>query len=238
MDGKKGSLFYICLSFLGWGLLGNLKYSYRLPGMMVEKILAVRQQLQIDAEDILVPLDKQITLLQKAFWFNYRANDNIGKLLQLEGIINILRKSNDWEDITILTTNENTGAEIVEYFENKGVRTSHVYDLQRQGDINRRRSEKWKFYGGTGRLKVCSYHSYKGWQTPNVVLVLDSPSTRYSNGHISCGLLNPKLIKDALFISMSRVKGKATTGEYSFNCLNYLPKYDYLKSSFDDDGSL
>lgn len=216
------------------GRPGNLNYSYRLPGMMVKKIRAVRQQLQINAEDILVSLDEQISFLQKASWFNYKANYITEKLLQLEDTINILRQSNGWEDITILTTNENTGAEIVEYFENKGVRTSHVYDLQRQGDNGRRRSEKWKFYGGTGRLKVSSYHSYKGWQTPNVVLVLDSPSTRYSNGQITYGASNFKSIKDALFISMSRVKEKATTGEYSFFCLNYLPEYDHLKSSFED----
>lgn len=217
------------------GKPGNLKYSYRLPDGMIKKIREVRQQLQIDAEDILVPSDKQqINLLQTAFWFSYRANNNIEKLLQLEHHIKILRQSNDWEDITILTTNENTGAEIVEYFQNKGVRTSHVYDLQRNRDIDRRRSEKWKFHGGTGRLKVSSYHSYKGWQTPNVILVLDSPSTKYVKGQITYGEANTQSIKDALFISMSRVKGKATTGEYSFICLNYLPEYDYLNSAFNN----
>ncbi|MCT8977914.1 NERD domain-containing protein [Clostridium sp. CX1] len=217
------------------GRPGNLKYTYRLPEGIVQKIHVVRQQLHIDGEDILVPRDKQqISLLQTAFWFNYRANYNIEKLYQLEHHIKTLCQSNDWEDITILTTNENTGAEIVEYFENKGIRTSHVYDLQRHRDIERRRSEKWRFRGGTGRLKVSSYHSYKGWQTPNVVLVLDSPSTRYVNGKIYCDVPNSQSIKDAVFISMSRVKEKATTGEYSFICLNYLPEYDHLMSSFDN----
>ena len=214
------------------GRPGYLKYTYRLPNTMVQKIHAVRQQLQIDAEDILVQREEQMNLLSTASWFNNRANLNTEKLSQLEYHINILRVLNDWEDITIITTNEHTGVEIVEYFERKGVRTSHVYDLQRQGDIVRRRSEKWKFHGGTGRLKVCSYQSYKGWQTPNVVLVLDSPSTRYLNGQIIYDAPNPQSIKDALFISMSRVKEKATTGQYSFICLNYLPEYDHLKSCF------
>lgn len=216
------------------GRPGNLKYTYRLPDTMVQKIRAVRQQLQIVAEDILVPRDEQISLLETAFWFNNRAGLITEKLLQLEYQINTLRQSNDWEDITILTTNENTGVKIVEYFESLGVRTSHVYDMQSQGDIRRRRSEKWKFHGGTGRLKVSSYHSYKGWQTPNVVLVLDSPSTSYINEQITCFEPNSQSIKDALFISMSRVKGKATTGEFSFICLNYLPQYDHLISSFNN----
>lgn len=217
------------------GRPGNLKYTHRLPDTMVQKIRAVRQQLHItDAEDILVQREEQISLLQTAFWYNYRTNQTSVKLQQLMNHINILRQSNDWEDITILTTNENTGVEIVEYFKDQGVKISHVYDLQRQADIKRRRSEKWKFHGGTGRLKVSSYHSYKGWQTPNVILILDSPSTRYSSGQINNAESNPQSIKDALFISMSRIKGKATSGEYAFICLNYLPEYDHLISSFNN----
>lgn len=214
------------------GKPGTLKRTLRLPDTMVQKIHAIRQQLQIDAEDILLPHVEQTNLFQTAYWFNYRADTNIKKLAQLENHIKVLRQSNSWEDITILTTNENTGAEIVEYFVRQGIRTSHVYDLQRQGDIRRRRSEKWKFHGGTGRLKVSSYQSYKGWETPNVILVLDSPSTNYLNGQISYEAPNPQSIYDAIFISMSRVKGKAATGEFSYICLNYLKEYDHLITAF------
>ncbi len=216
------------------GIASKLKYTHRLPETMVRKIHAVRQQLQIEDEEILISHAEQISLLQTAFWINYRAVLNKDKLLQIEHHINVLRQSDDWEDITILTTNENTGAEIVEHFECKGVQTSHVYDLNQQKDMERRRSEKWKVHGGTGRLKVSSYHSYKGWQTPNILLVLDSPSTCYSNEQIIYGAPNLQTIKDALFISMSRVKRKTKTGEYSFICLNYLAEYDYLKSFFNN----
>ncbi|MBE7148121.1 hypothetical protein FUT12_11125 [Bacillus mycoides] len=214
------------------GKPGNLKYTHRLPDTMVQKIHSVREQLQIEGEEMLVARQEQGNLLQTAFWHNYQASIIGEKLSQLNNHVNRLRETNDWEDITILTTNEHTGASIVEFFEGQGIKTSHVYDLQRGGDIDRRRSEKWKFHGGTGRLKVCSYHSYKGWQTPNIILVLDSPSTRYLNGMISFQTANPQQIKNALFISMSRVKGKAATGEYSFVCLNYLQEYNHLKSIF------
>jgi hypothetical protein len=217
------------------GKPGLLRYTHRLPDTMVPKIRAVRQQLQIDAEDILVESSaEQVSFHQTALWYNYRSSVSTEKIMQLDHHIDFLRQSNDWEDITILTTNESTGAEIVKYFEQKGVRTSHVYAIKQSGDIESRRSEKWKFHGGTGRLKISSFQSYKGWQTPNIVLILDSPSTRYCNGNITYAAPNPQTIKDAIFISMSRVKGKATTGEYSFICLNYLPEYDHLISSFEN----
>ncbi len=72
--------------------------------------------------------------------------------------------------------------------------------------------------------------------------MLDSPSTRHLNDVIVSQTANPKQIKNSLFISMSRVKGKASTGEYSIVCLNYLQEYNHLKSifnsSFDDELNL
>lgn len=79
---------------------------------MVKRIRAVLQQLQIEADDILVPHEEQIILLQTTFRENYMANQNTEKLSQLEYQIDFLRRTNDWEDITVLTTNENTGPKL------------------------------------------------------------------------------------------------------------------------------
>ena len=133
--------------------------------------------------------------------------------------------NNKLEDITILTTNENTGVDIVKFFMNKGIKVSHVYDMNKKKNEKNRRNEKWKFRGGTGRLKICSYHSYKGWQTPNIILVLDS-----------CGSENivdiRKNVGNAIFISMSRVKPNSMNGQFSFTCFNYLPEYNFLEKLF------
>ncbi|CAH0346761.1 nuclease-related domain-containing protein [Bacillus sp. CECT 9360] len=216
------------------GKPGHLKYTHRLPNKIVQKIALVRQKLQLDGEDILLAKQEQESFFQKTFWHNYRPHTRLEKLQQIEQHLRHLYGSNQLEDITILTTNENTGAEIVKYVNNLGAETSHVYDLNRQQDRERRRVEKWKFQGGTGRLKVSSYHSFKGWQTPNVLLILDSPTTNYNGEQIIMG--NPPLeaVQYALFISMSRVKGRANNGEYTFTSLNYLPEYDHLSSIFDD----
>ena len=40
-------------------------------------------------------------------------------------------------------------------------------------------------------------------------------------------------MNDALFISMSRVKKNALTGEYAFICLNYFDEYRKLEKYFD-----
>jgi len=216
------------------GKPGHLKYTHRLPNKIVQKIDMVRQRLQLDGEEILLAKQEQESFFQKTFWYNYRPQTRLEKLQQIEQHLKHLNRSNQLEDITILTTNENTGAEIVKYVNNLGAETSHVYDLNRQRDRERRRVEKWKFQGGTGRLKVSSYHSFKGWQTPNLLLILDSPTTNYTDEQIIMGSPPIEAVQNALFIGLSRVKGRADNGEYTFTCLNYLPEYEHLSSIFDE----
>ncbi|MCM3362257.1 nuclease-related domain-containing DEAD/DEAH box helicase [Niallia sp. MER TA 168] len=216
------------------GKPGHLKYTHRLPNKIVQKIGMIRRKLQLDGDEIFLAKQEQESFFQKTFWFNYRPRTRLEKLQQIDQNLRNLCRTNQLEDITILTTNENTGAEIVKYVSMLGAETSHVYDLNRQQDRERRRVEKWKFQGGTGRLKVCSFHSFKGWQTPNLLLILDSPTTNYNGEQIIMGNTPIEAVQNALFISMSRVKGRADNGEYTFTCLNYLPGYEHLSSIFDE----
>lgn len=209
------------------GRPGYLKYSHRIPPKMIEKIELVRKELGIKEENILSLKNdfREINLFGSIEWTNCDTNSKDDKLNKIDSKIKELRENNKLEDITILTTNENTGVDIVKFFMNKGIKVSHVYDMNKGKNEKNRRNEKWKFRGGTGRLKVCSYHSYKGWQTPNIILVLDS-----------CRSENivdiRKNVSNAIFISMSRVKPNSMNGQYSFTCFNYLPEYNFLEKLF------
>ncbi|WP_214835375.1 NERD domain-containing protein [Exiguobacterium sp. s36] len=215
------------------GRPGHLSHTHRLPSKIVKKIELIRQNLKLDGEEILLETQEQEDLFQKTFWYNLSPTTLSEKLNQIFQHIKSLREINQMEDITILTTNENTGAELVLLLNRHGIETSHVYDLGRNKNSESRRAEKWKFQGGTGRLKVSSYHSFKGWQTPNILLVLDSPTTDYFGEQITETPPTIKAVQDALFISLSRIKGRADNGEYTFICLNYLQEYEHLKLIFD-----
>ncbi|MFR1849449.1 MAG: NERD domain-containing protein [Clostridium sp.] len=209
------------------GKPGYLKISYRLPKEIVEKIELVRKELGIHEENILTPKSNsnQISLLISIKWINSNTDSKEDKLNRIDLKIKELLEYNKLEDITILTTNENTGVDIVKFFMDKGIKVSHVYDMNKKKNEKNRRNEKWKFRGGTGRLKVCSYHSYKGWQTPNIILVLDS----YGSENI---VDIRKNVGNAIFISMSRVKPNSMNGQFSFTCFNYLPEYNFLEKLF------
>ena len=194
---------------------------------MIEKIELVRKELGIKEENILSLKNdfSEINLFGSIEWTNCDTNSKDDKLNKIDSKIKELRENNKLEDITILTTNENTGVDIVKFFMDKGIKVSHVYDMNKKKNEKNRRNEKWKFRGGTGRLKVCSYHSYKGWQTPNIILVLDS----YGSENI---VDIRKNVGNAIFISMSRVKPNSMNGQFSFTCFNYLPEYNFLEKLF------
>ncbi|HHD2788751.1 TPA: hypothetical protein ACOTHQ_002583 [Clostridium perfringens] len=216
------------------GKPGNLKISMRMPEKMVYLVQDIRNEFKIDEEEITPNVNSQQSFIEITKWINCIPLTLTEKLDQIETQVDFLRRNNNsLEDITIITTNEETGVEIVNRFKSRGIKTSHVYDMKKERNHARRRREKWKFQGGTGRLKICSYHSYKGWETPNIILVLDEPSTKYEDGIISKGDYKEKNIFDAIFISMSRVKRKAKTGEFSFTCLNYLSEYNKVEQLFD-----
>lgn len=220
------------------GTPGRLEYTIRLPKEIVEKIRCVRSELKIEAEDILLHEAKQYSLLNSCKWLNCNESCLDDKLKRVDAVVDSIKNNMfctvSLEDITILTTNEKTGAEIVKYFKNKNIKVAHVYDLSVQGDRTKRRNEKWKFVGGTGKLKVCSYHSYKGWQTPNILLLLDHPSTVYrENGQIENINKDLKSVEEAIFISMSRVKENSQNGQYSFVCMNYIEQFANLAKIFE-----
>lgn len=214
------------------GQPGKLRISYRIPKSMIKRIERLKATLKIEGETIEAAMRiEQDSFLEECSYVNLYAETIQDKIQHINSKIqSLLKNNNALEDITIITTNENTGAEIVKYFTEQGLKVSHVYDLGRQRTNSARRSQKWRFQGNTGRLKICSYHSYKGWETPNILLVLDPPTTNYySDGRITAmRKFQAKQIEDALFISMSRIKAKKSDGSYNFTCLNYLPEYKHV----------
>ncbi len=121
------------------GQPGSLKYSYRMPPEIIEKIGLIREKLGIDAENILIPKNNstQISLLSKMEWINCDTDSKEDKLNRIDLKIKELRENNQLEDITILTTNENTGVDIVKFFSDKGLKVSHVYDMNKGKNTKR-----------------------------------------------------------------------------------------------------
>ena len=75
------------------------------------------KELGIHEENILTPKSNsnQISLLRSIKWINSNTDSKEDKLNRIDLKIKELLEYNKLEDITILTTNENTGVDIVKF---------------------------------------------------------------------------------------------------------------------------
>ncbi len=203
------------------GQLGHLKISHRLPQSIVSQIDIIRNLLNMENSEKIITTNSQQDLFTRINWKNVSADKNRAYVVD-QHIRTILSEGiSTLEDITVITMKEDTGIELVNYFESLHVKTSHVYDLSGQKDYNERRNEKWKFQPGKGRLKVCSYHSYKGWESSHIILLLEG---------IGDDLKRKEELQNALFIAITRVN--AFSDSRSFLCINNCPDFNWLAPHF------
>ncbi len=70
-------------------------------------------------------------------------------------------------DIVVLTPTHDEGWQLVRLFEENHYQINHVFE----DDSSYRRNKK-SFWMGDSRLKMCTIHSFKGWELLNVILLI------------------------------------------------------------------
>ena len=72
-------------------------------------------------------------------------------------------------DITILFPNREIGISAVKHFEKQNIRVNHVFEDECEREYHR---HKKSFWVGDGRLKMSTFHSFKGWEARHVILLI------------------------------------------------------------------
>lgn len=219
------------------GTPGMLTTSYRLPKLIIEKIEIVKRYFHLVEEEkyptIQAQQAEQLELFGGSCFTRTYAAEERGNVAQnvYRAYAYLERRGIAPEDITILTLQESIGLDILRYFRQvcPTLNIVHVYDESAQKSYNKRRKEKWKFQPGTGKLKISSYQSYKGWETPNVIIVLELENSLQQVDNIM------KTVRDALLIGLSRVKMSQDHGQFHFICHNYLPEAREICEQIHDD---
>ncbi len=91
-------------------------------------------------------------------------------------------------DITFLTGNQKFGREVVAEVGAKGVKVVHTFGE----DSRDSRRRKMGFYMGDSRIKATTLHSFKGWESRALVIVIGSIVDRKSLALIYTGLTRLK----------------------------------------------
>ncbi len=72
-------------------------------------------------------------------------------------------------DIVILVPDRETGLECVKSFEEKRIKTNHVFENEEDSKYHRHKKAFWM---GDSRLKLSTIHSFKGWEILSVIIYI------------------------------------------------------------------
>ena len=72
-------------------------------------------------------------------------------------------------DIVFLLPNHEVGMKCVSHFQARQIGVNHVFEDENESSF---KAHKRSFWNGDGRLKMCTIHSFKGWECLNVVVYI------------------------------------------------------------------
>ena len=84
-------------------------------------------------------------------------------------------------DLVILADHAAIAVPLIHELKDYGLAVTHVFDdrlpqADDNSDFTYKRSLKWRFQPADGRIKVCTIHSFKGWEAPYVIGLMGQPS--------------------------------------------------------------
>ncbi|MDP8238949.1 MAG: NERD domain-containing protein [Candidatus Hatepunaea meridiana] len=181
------------------GRWGQLNQGYRLPRCIRKAAWTFAQANNLETEEILPP-ENQAELFEGVIALHQTNNaDNACRVtLRLYDYLKN-RENIHPQDVTILVSTHQIGMSLVNYLKQNRERPNHVFG--RGWDDSR--ANKRSFWMGSGGIKLSTYHSFKGWEVENVIVILSGEQHQNDIDHFR--LRQQRLIYVALTRAKRRV---------------------------------
>ena len=148
-----------------WGLL---RQSHRLPRRIREAAWEFARANRLDTEQLLPPGGQQELFNPDLVWHDERDVENACRMvLRLYRYLHVQRQAHP-QDIAILLPTHAIGDVMVAYLRRQGEHPNHVFQSQ-EGDHRRNKKTFWM---GSRGVKMCTVHSFKGWESRFVIALL------------------------------------------------------------------
>lgn len=150
------------------GPWGQLRQSHRLPSRIREAAWEFAHANRLDTERLLPPDGQRELFNPDLVWQVERDVENACRIvLRLYRYLHVQRQAHP-QDIAILLPTHAIGDVMVAYLRNRGEHPNHVFHSQ-EGDHRRNKKTFWM---GSRGVKICTVHSFKGWESRFVIALL------------------------------------------------------------------
>lgn len=150
------------------GRWSELSEVYRLPHKIAEMAKKFSEEFELDhslkmdlGQSRLLNTDPPIFEWKNITdddWYSYMV-EFYEKIRQLD--------ANNPSEIVVLIPKNRMGIEAVEIFEEKGIKTDHLFNSDPNKWLNKK-----TFSNMDGKLKLSTIHKFKGWEAKNVIMVI------------------------------------------------------------------
>jgi hypothetical protein len=218
------------------GSPASLKTSHRLPASMIRlsNLFARRflaRELDADQEPDQEGLfDKEVS---HCLWDNVSSIDSgdlTERVLATAAVARSELKAHP-NDICILVERQEVALPIIRALQREGMKVTHVFDDRvrpvEDDEYFYRRNQKWKFQPTDGRIKVCTLHSFKGWESPFLISVLDAPpACDDEKGFMQRASL--------IYVGLTRLKRRVDGKLSLFACVNADRRFDEMAAIIEE----
>ncbi len=152
----------------------ELKKIMRLPEQVATLAEEFSEKFNLN-QDIIVAVQKRDLFNQfedHVVWWNIRERDWLDKVDKAFEMIKNQATHPHASDTVILLPTSERGFKCVDHFKSeKKIKVNHVFEV---GYDEKYHSRKKAFWMGDSRLKMSTIQSFKGWEVPNVIVVIPS----------------------------------------------------------------
>jgi hypothetical protein len=150
----------------------DLTTSYRMPIRVAELSNQFSEAFNLNQEIRLSKIERLQNIAEHIVWRNINSTE------WCTGVYDAYRRLTfagaHPSDIVMLLPTHKIGLECVNFFKNQKIEVNHVFESS-----DGHKTNKKIFWMGDSRLKMCTIHSFKGWELLNIVVYIP-PATKDS----------------------------------------------------------
>ena len=188
-------------SMQGAGFRGDwveLEGTYRLPDELIPLVVNFSNT-YLPKEMVNTPIKAQIEISYNKTYLGWEQVNSLNSNTIENIILNIRNFLIDKQelcmnDISILVQDKSLGKDVCSVLDKIGIRHINIFSFDKDSEtsIKEERARKMAFYKGDTRIKVCTIHSFKGWESKAILLFINKAEEVHDYSLIYTGLTRLK----------------------------------------------
>ncbi|GAA0797380.1 UvrD-helicase domain-containing protein [Psychrobacter piscatorii] len=194
-------------SMQGAGFRGEwvgLEGTYRLPNEIIPLVVNFSDTF-LPKEMVNTPIKIQMEISFNKTYLGWEQVNSLSSDI-IENIIlsikNFLidKQELSMNDISILVQDKSLGKDVCGVLDKIGIRHINIFSFDKDSEtsIKEERARKMAFYKGDTRIKVCTIHSFKGWESKAILLFINKAEELHDYSLIYTGLTRLKSTDSSL----------------------------------------